>query len=164
MLALKDGQLKNGGIILVKKLSIEEIEEMEEKISHLKENSYYKHYFLLNDNSKPLEAYIINNNYYLDITSTNNFKLVGLIKLQADKNNNLSELVSLFITLYKKYKKIGFWYSLENRNIDIISKSAKKRMMREGARVFEKTVDINNKKIKVIVFVESEVRNGKLRI
>lgn len=149
---------------MVKKLSIEEIEEMEEKISHLKENSYYKHYFLLNDNSKPLEAYIINNNYYLDITSTNNFKLVGLIKLQADKNNNLSELVSLFITLYKKYKKIGFWYSLENRNIDIISKSAKKRMMREGARVFEKTVDINNKKIKVIVFVESEVRNGKLRI
>ena len=145
---------------MVKKLSVEEIEEMEEKISNLKENPYYKHYFLLNDNSKPLDAYIINNNYYMDITSTKDFKLVGLIKLQINKNNNLSELVGLFISLYKKYKKIGFWYSMENESIDFISKSAKKRMIREGARVFEKTVDINNKKIKVIIFVESEVRNG----
>lgn len=144
---------------MVKKLSVKEIEEMQEKIFNLKENPYYKHYFLLNDNSKPLEAYIINNNYYMDITSTKEFKLVGLIKLQINNNNNLSELVGLFISLYKKYKKIGFWYSLENKNIDIISKSAKRRMIREGARVFEKTVDINNKKIKVIIFVESEVRN-----
>lgn len=159
MSALKDGLIKNGGIILVKKLSIEEIEEIEKKISELKKNSYYKYYFLLDDSSKPLEAYLINDDYYLDITSTRNYKLVGLIKLQTNKNNNLSELASLFITLYKKYKKIGFWYSLENKNIDIISKSAKRRMIMEGARVFEKTVDINNKKIKVIIFVESEVRN-----
>ena len=97
MSALKDGLIKNGGIILVKKLSIEEIEEIEKKISELKKNSYYKYYFLLDDSSKPLEAYLINDDYYLDITSTRNYKLVGLIKLQTNKNNNLSELASLFI-------------------------------------------------------------------
>ena len=101
---------------MIKKLNVEEIENINAKIEKLKNDEYYKYYFCDDEIINfPEEAYLINDTYYIDFTKYDNFMCVGVINLSNKVvSTSYFNLMHLLRNRLKHYKKLYLWCYLDN--------------------------------------------------
>ncbi len=100
----------------IKKLTREEIKEIEHKINtELVKKEKYKYYFCEGEVNEPEEAYI-KDDYYIDFTIYSGFCCLGLIKLgdNKPKHSNYYEFIELIRDRLKYYKILLLWCYQEN--------------------------------------------------
>lgn len=120
---------------MIKELNKQEIKIVEDYIQLVfKNNPDYKYYFL----GEPKKNYakrgflIGNNDFYVDVEVINSINYIGICKLQSAKNNNLSNIISLFERLYKEYGVIGIYRVIEDKQTEKLHEHIKKRYEKRG--------------------------------
>lgn len=102
----------------IRKLSNNEINEIESKIQKLRSDEYYKFYFDEGEELNfPDNAYILDGKYYIDFTYYNDVCFFGIINLANNKydRNSYYELMRLFDERLEHYKQINMWCFMENK-------------------------------------------------
>jgi hypothetical protein len=149
---LKDGQEKNGGIILIRELSKSEIKEIEDYIQTLKGEEEYKNYFYGSQKQGYADrGFLLNDSYYCDVEIYNNIPFIGMFRLPNRKNYSLKSIICLFDSILKEYGCIGVWRTVENKQVESLHNHIKRR--------YKNVTEI--KKDNLIIIIVKEVTRCK---
>lgn len=80
-----------------------------------------------------------NNSYYIDVECINSINFIGMCKLQAVKDNFLTDIISLFVRLYKEYGAIGIYRVETDERIKKIHEHIQRRFKNKGDTVYTAT-------------------------
>lgn len=127
---------------MIRELTSSEIKTIEDYIQIVfKDNAEYKNYFAGESKKKYADrGFLIgNNSYYIDVECINSINFVGMCKLQAVKDNYLTDIISLFVRLYKEYGAIGIYRIETDERIKKIHEHIQRRFKNKGDTVYTAT-------------------------
>lgn len=101
---------------MIKKLNKNEIEDIQKKINELKDDDYYKNYFVEGEEENfPDSAFLIDDIYYIDFTYYSGACYMGVINLEKNvTKDSFYKLMKLFNERLEHYKIIMMWCKTEN--------------------------------------------------
>ena len=127
---------------MIRELTSSEIKTIEDYIQIVfKDNAEYKNYFAGETKKKYANrGFLIgNNSYYIDVECINSINFIGMCKLQAVKDNFLTDIISLFVRLYKEYGAIGIYRVETDERIKKIHEHIQRRFKNKGDTVYTAT-------------------------
>lgn len=127
---------------MIRELTNSEIKTIEDYIQIVfKDNAEYKNYFAGESKKKYADrGFLIgNNSYYIDVECINSINFVGMCKLQTVKDNFLTDIISLFVRLYKEYGAIGIYRVETDERIKKIHEHIQRRFKNKGDTVYTAT-------------------------
>lgn len=127
---------------MIRELTSSEIKTIEDYIQIVfKDNAEYKNYFAGESKKKYADrGFLIgNNSYYIDVELINSINFIGMCKLQAVKDNFLTDIISLFVRLYKEYGAIGIYRVETDERIKKIHEHIQRRFKNKGDTVYTAT-------------------------
>lgn len=127
---------------MIRELTSSEIKTIEDYIQIVfKDNAEYKNYFAGETKKKYADrGFLIgNNSYYIDVECINSINFVGMCKLQTVKDNFLTDIISLFVRLYKEYGAIGIYRVETDERIKKIHEHIQRRFKNKGDTVYTAT-------------------------
>lgn len=127
---------------MIRELTNSEIKVIEDYIQIVfKDNAEYKNYFAGESKKKYADrGFLIgNNSYYIDVECINSINFIGMCKLQAVKDNFLTDIISLFLRLYKEYGAIGIYRVETDERIKKIHEHIQRRFKNKGDTVYTAT-------------------------
>lgn len=127
---------------MIRELTSSEIKTIEDYIQIVfKDNAEYKNYFAGETKKKYADrGFLIgNNSYYIDVECINSINFVGICKLQTVKDNFLTDIISLFVRLYKEYGAIGIYRVETDERIKKIHEHIQRRFKNKGDTVYTAT-------------------------
>ena len=127
---------------MIRELTNSEIKTIEDYIQIVfKDNAEYKNYFAVESKKKYADrGFLIgNNSYYIDVECINSINFVGMCKLQTVKDNFLTDIISLFVRLYKEYGAIGIYRVETDERIKKIHEHIQRRFKNKGDTVYTAT-------------------------
>lgn len=127
---------------MIRELTNSEIKTIEDYIQiAFKDNAEYKNYFAGESKKKYADrGFLIgNNSYYIDVECINSINFVGMCKLQTVKDNFLTDIISLFVRLYKEYGAIGIYRVETDERIKKIHEHIQRRFKNKGDTVYTAT-------------------------
>ena len=127
---------------MIRELTNSEIKTIEDYIQIVfKDNAEYKNYFAGESKKKYADrGFLIgNNSYYIDVECINSINFVGMCKLQTVKDNFLTDIISLFVRLYKEYGVIGIYRVETDERIKNIHEHIQRRFKNKGDTVYTAT-------------------------
>ena len=127
---------------MIRELTNSEIKTIEDYIQIVfKDNAEYKNYFAGESKKKYADrGFLIgNNSYYIDVECINSINFIGMCKLQAVKDNFLTDIISLFVRLYKEYGIIGIYRVETDERIKKIHEHIQRRFKNKGDAVYTAT-------------------------
>lgn len=127
---------------MIRELTNSEIKVIEDYIQIVfKDNAEYKNYFAGETKKKYADrGFLIgNNSYYIDVECINSINFIGMCKLQAVKDNFLTDIISLFVRLYKEYGAIGIYRVETDERIKKIHEHIQRRFKNKGDTVYTAT-------------------------
>ena len=127
---------------MIRELTSSEIKTIEDYIQIVfKDNAEYKNYFAGGSKKKYADrGFLIgNNSYYIDVECINSINFIGMCKLQAVKDNFLTDIISLFVRLYKEYGIIGIYRVETDERIKKIHEHIQRRFKNKGDTVYTAT-------------------------
>lgn len=127
---------------MIRELTNSEIKTIEDYIQIVfKDNAEYKNYFAGETKKKYADrGFLIgNNSYYIDVECINSINFVGMCKLQTVKDNFLTDIISLFVRLYKEYGAIGIYRVETDERIKKIHEHIQRRFKNKGDTVYTAT-------------------------
>lgn len=127
---------------MIRELTSSEIKSIEDYIQIVfKDNAEYKNYFAGESKKKYADrGFLIgNNSYYIDVECINSINFIGMCKLQTVKDNFLTDIISLFIRLYKEYGIIGIYRVETDERIKKIHEHIQRRFKNKGDTVYTAT-------------------------
>ena len=127
---------------MIRELTSSEIKSIEDYIQIVfKDNAEYKNYFAGESKKKYADrGFLIgNNSYYIDVECINSINFIGMCKLQAVKDNFLTDIISLFVRLYKEYGIIGIYRVETDERIKKIHEHIQRRFKNKGDTVYTAT-------------------------
>lgn len=127
---------------MIRELTNSEIKVIEDYIQIVfKDNAEYKNYFAGETKKKYANrGFLIgNNSYYIDVECINSINFIGMCKLQAVKDNFLTDIISLFVRLYKEYGAIGIYRVETDERIKKIHEHIQRRFKNKGDTVYTAT-------------------------
>ncbi len=127
---------------MIRELTNSEIKTIEDYIQIVfKDNAEYKNYFAGESKKKYADrGFLIgNNSYYIDVECINSINFVGMCKLQTVKDNFLTDIISLFVRLYKEYGAIGIYRVEIDERIKKIHEHIQRRFKNKGDTVYTAT-------------------------
>lgn len=127
---------------MIRELTNSEIKVIEDYIQIVfKDNAEYKNYFAGESKKKYADrGFLIgNNSYYIDVECINSINFVGMCKLQTVKDNFLTDIISLFVRLYKEYGAIGIYRVETDERIKKIHEHIQRRFKNKGDTVYTAT-------------------------
>ena len=127
---------------MIRELTNSEIKTIEDYIQIVfKDNAEYKNYFAGESKKKYADrGFLIgNNSYYIDVECINSINFVGMCKLQTVKDNFLTDIISLFVRLYKEYGVIGIYRVETDERIKKIHEHIQRRFKNKGDTVYTAT-------------------------
>lgn len=127
---------------MIRELTNSEIKVIEDYIQIVfKDNAEYKNYFAGETKKKYADrGFLIgNNSYYIDVELINSINFIGMCKLQAVKDNFLTDIISLFVRLYKEYGAIGIYRVETDERIKKIHEHIQRRFKNKGDTVYTAT-------------------------
>ncbi len=127
---------------MIRELTSSEIKTIEDYIQIVfKDNAEYKNYFAGETKKKYADrGFLIgNNSYYIDVELINSINFIGMCKLQAVKDNFLTDIISLFVRLYKEYGAIGIYRVETDERIKKIHEHIQRRFKNKGDTVYTAT-------------------------
>lgn len=127
---------------MIRELTNSEIKTIEEYIQIVfKDNAEYKNYFAGESKKKYADrGFLIgNNSYYIDVECINSINFIGMCKLQTVKDNFLTDIISLFVRLYKEYGVIGIYRVETDERIKKIHEHIQRRFKNKGDAVYTAT-------------------------
>lgn len=127
---------------MIRELTNSEIKTIEDYIQIVfKDNAEYKNYFAGETKKKYADrGFLIgNNSYYIDVELINSINFIGMCKLQAVKDNFLTDIISLFVRLYKEYGAIGIYRVETDERIKKIHEHIQRRFKNKGDTVYTAT-------------------------
>ena len=127
---------------MIRELTSSEIKSIEDYIQIVfKDNAEYKNYFAGESKKKYADrGFLIgNNSYYIDVECINSINFIGMCKLQTVKDNFLTDIISLFIRLYKEYGIIGIYRVETEERIKKIHEHIQRRFKNKGDTVYTAT-------------------------
>lgn len=127
---------------MIRELTNSEIKTIEDYIQIVfKDNAEYKNYFAGESKKKYADrGFLIgNNSYYIDVELINSINFIGMCKLQTVKDNFLTDIISLFVRLYKEYGAIGIYRVETDERIKKIHEHIQRRFKNKGDTVYTAT-------------------------
>lgn len=127
---------------MIRELTNSEIKTIEDYIQIVfKDNAEYKNYFAGESKKKYADrGFLIgNNSYYIDVECINSINFIGMCKLQTVKDNFLTDIISLFVRLYKEYGVIGIYRVETDERIKKIHEHIQRRFKNKGDAVYTAT-------------------------
>lgn len=127
---------------MIRELTSSEIKTIEDYIQIVfKDNAEYKNYFAGESKKKYADrGFLIgNNSYYIDVECINSINFIGICKLQTVKDNFLTDIISLFVRLYKEYGIIGIYRVETDERIKKIHEHIQRRFKNKGDTVYTAT-------------------------
>ena len=127
---------------MIRELTNSEIKVIEDYIQIVfKDNAEYKNYFAGETKKKYADrGFLIgNNSYYIDVELINSINFIGMCKLQAVKDNFLTDIISLFVRLYKEHGAIGIYRVETDERIKKIHEHIQRRFKNKGDTVYTAT-------------------------
>lgn len=127
---------------MIRELTNSEIKVIEDYIQIVfKDNAEYKNYFAGESKKKYADrGFLIgNNSYYIDVECINSINFIGMCKLQTVKDNFLTDIISLFVRLYKEYGIIGIYRVETDERIKKIHEHIQRRFKNKGDTVYTAT-------------------------
>lgn len=127
---------------MIRELTKSEIKTIEDYIQIVfKDNAEYKNYFAGETKKKYADrGFLIgNNSYYIDVECINSINFIGMCKLQTVKDNFLTDIISLFVSLYKEYGAIGIYRVETDERIKKIHEHIQRRFKNKGDTVYTAT-------------------------
>lgn len=127
---------------MIRELTNSEIKTIEDYIQIVfKDNAEYKNYFAGETKKKYADrGFLIgNNSYYIDVELINSINFIGMCKLQTVKDNFLTDIISLFVRLYKEYGAIGIYRVETDERIKKIHEHIQRRFKNKGDTVYTAT-------------------------
>lgn len=124
---------------MIRELTSSEIKTIEDYIQIVfKDNAEYKNYFAGESKKKYADrGFLIgNNSYYIDVECINSINFIGMCKLQTVKDNFLTDIISLFVRLYKEYGIIGIYRVETDERIKKIHEHIQRRYRKKGDLVY----------------------------
>ena len=127
---------------MIRELTSSEIKTIEDYIQIVfKDNAEYKNYFAGESKKKYADrGFLIgNNSYYIDVECISSINFIGMCKLQTVKDNFLTDIISLFVRLYKEYGIIGIYRVETDERIKKIHEHIQRRFKNKGDTVYTAT-------------------------
>lgn len=127
---------------MIRELTNSEIKTIEDYIQIVfKDNAEYKNYFAGESKKKYADrGFLIgNNSYYIDVECISSINFIGMCKLQTVKDNYLTDIISLFVRLYKEYGAIGIYRVETDERIKKIHEHIQRRFKNKGDTVYTAT-------------------------
>ena len=127
---------------MIRELTSSEIKTIEDYIQIVfKDNAEYKNYFAGGSKKKYADrGFLIgNNSYYIDVECISSINFIGMCKLQTVKDNFLTDIISLFVRLYKEYGIIGIYRVETDERIKKIHEHIQRRFKNKGDTVYTAT-------------------------
>lgn len=144
-------KVRSGVIILIKKLNKKDINFIGCELEKIKDKEEFKEYFEFG-NDIPNEAYLVNDTYYIDIFNYKGIKFFGIIKI-SEKKTSLKNAINLFYKKFEECGKCGYWF-VETQKIIKFNNKLIKYMRNKGAIIKQDSINIDNKKINITLFLK----------